>query len=262
VTDGEKAADRLAHVLQASRMVLYSCEPHGDLATTFVSENVTDVLGYNPEELTSDSTFWGKRVHPDDLPRVKPAMDQLFERGSNAWEYRFLRSDGAYRWMREDARLLRDAGGAPLEIVGTWQDVTDRREAEELIQRQASALNELSTPLIPVSDQVLVMPLVGTLDTARVKQIMIALLEGVSRARASAAILDITGVTVVDSQVANALIQAAKAVRLLGAEVVLTGIRPEVARTLVGLGVDLEGIVTRSTLQGGIEHAMGQSPER
>ena len=82
-----------------------------------------------------------------------------------------------------------------------------------------------------------------------------------SERRASAVILDITGVSVVDTQVANALLQAAKAVRLLGAQVVLTGIRPDVARTLVGLGVDLIDIVTRGTLQAGILYAVEHSED-
>ena len=85
-----------------------------------------------------------------------------------------------------------------------------------------------------------------------------SLLEGVASSRAQTAILDITGVPVVDTQVANALVRAAQSVKLLGAQVVLSGIRPEVAQTLVGLGVDLSGIVTSSTLQSGIAHAIAK----
>jgi rsbT co-antagonist protein RsbR len=85
------------------------------------------------------------------------------------------------------------------------------------------------------------------------------LLEGIAGSGASVAILDITGVALVDTQVANALIRAAQAVNLLGAQVVLTGIRPEVAQTLVGLGVELGGIVTRSSLQSGIAYALERS---
>ena len=100
------------------------------------------------------------------------------------------------------------------------------------------------------------MPLVGAIDSRRVTQIMETLLTGVSTSRASTVILDITGVMIVDTQVANALVQASQAVGLLGAQVVLTGIRPEVAQTLVGLGVDLRGIITRSTLRDGINYAL------
>jgi anti-anti-sigma factor len=118
-------------------------------------------------------------------------------------------------------------------------------------------LAELSTPLIPISDQVMVMPLIGALDSRRAQQVLETLLHGIAERGAQVAILDITGVSVVDTHVAKALIQAAQAVSLLGAKVVLTGIRPEVAQTLVGLGVDLRGIVTHSTLQSAISFALG-----
>jgi rsbT co-antagonist protein RsbR len=103
---------------------------------------------------------------------------------------------------------------------------------------------------------VVVMPLIGTLDSRRTQQVIDALLSGIATSRAQVAILDITGVPIVDTQVANAIIRGAQSVKLLGAQVVLTGIRPEVAQTLVGLGADLSGLVTHSSLQSGIAYAM------
>jgi PAS domain S-box-containing protein len=135
-------------------------------------------------------------------------------------------------------------------------EVERARLQEEVIRAQDAALAELSTPLIPISDTVMVMPLIGAMDSRRAQQVVDELLNGISQHHAQVAILDITGVPVVDTQVANGLIRAAQAVKLLGAQVVLTGIRPEVAQTLVGLGTSLEGIVTRSTLQSGIAFAM------
>jgi rsbT co-antagonist protein RsbR len=141
--------------------------------------------------------------------------------------------------------------------------VLGKREAEEravlqerIIQAQAATLAELSTPLIPINDQVMVMPLIGAIDTGRARQMLDAVLHGIENSRVEVVIVDITGVTVVDTQVAATLIHAAQAVRLLGAQMVLTGIRPEVAQTLVGLGVKLTDIVTHSTLQSGIAFAM------
>jgi anti-anti-sigma factor len=100
------------------------------------------------------------------------------------------------------------------------------------------------------------MPLIGAIDSSRAQQVIETLLAGVAASRATTAILDITGVQVVDTQAANALLRAAQAVKLLGAQVVLTGIRPEIAQTLVGLGLDLGGITTRATLQSGIAFAL------
>jgi len=147
------------------------------------------------------------------------------------------------------------------------RDVVERSEAliqarEEVITAQKEALRELSTPLIPISDNVVIMPLIGTIDSSRAQQIIETLLHGVSSQRTRMAILDITGVLLVDTQVANVFIQAAQAASLLGAQVVLTGIRPEVSQTLVGLGIDLRGIVTRGTLQSGIAYAMSREEAR
>jgi rsbT co-antagonist protein RsbR len=113
----------------------------------------------------------------------------------------------------------------------------------------------LSAPVIPLSDDMLVMPLIGMLDARRMGQVTTVLLEEITRSRAAVAIVDITGVPAVDPAVADALVRAAQAVRLLGATVVLTGIRPELAQTLVEVGVDLQGIVTCGTLRSGIEYA-------
>jgi rsbT co-antagonist protein RsbR len=159
-------------------------------------------------------------------------------------------------WILVSAMPQLTAEGGVKQVVCTFTDITAHRRSEELRRSQAEALAELSTPLIPISDDVVVMPLVGVLDTRRAQLVQITLLAGVAERRARIAILDITGVSFVDTQVANALIQAAKSVRLLGAQMVLTGIRPTVAQTLVGLGVDLSGIVTQGTLQSGITFAL------
>ena len=145
----------------------------------------------------------------------------------------------------DNARLFEETQRALQEV----------REASEQQQLLLDTVRELSTPLVPLSDQVLVLPLVGTVDSRRAQQIMEVLLGGVAERRARVVILDITGVPVVDTNVANYLLQATQALRLVGAECVLVGITPEVAQTVVELGVDLRTLVTRSDLQGGIEYA-------
>jgi PAS domain S-box-containing protein len=148
-------------------------------------------------------------------------------------------------------------------VIGTVRDITERKQAEveraemqaAIIKAQAAALVELATPLIPLSDHVVAMPLIGAIDTQRAAQVLEALLHGIEQHKARVAILDITGVPIVDTQVAHALIQAAQAAQLLGARTILTGIRPEVAQTLATLGVDLRSILTLGTLQSGIAYA-------
>ncbi|MBC8074526.1 MAG: PAS domain-containing protein [Chloroflexales bacterium] len=159
---------------------------------------------------------------------------------------------------------LADADGHVYAIGNIVTDITDQKRAEheqlalreEIIAGQQSALRELSTPLIPIAKGVVAMPIVGAIDSRRAQQIMESLLEGISALQAETAILDITGVRVVDTQVAQALLQAAKAAELLGAQVVLTGIGAEVAQSLVQLGADMSSIVTRSNLQAGIAFAL------
>lgn len=121
---------------------------------------------------------------------------------------------------------------------------------------QKVALQELSASLIPVVDKVSIMPLVGTIDTERAKLIMENLLEGVVQQRAEVVLLDITGVPVVDTMVAHHIIQAADAVRLVGAKCMLVGIRPEIAQTIVALGINLSDFTTTSTLRRGMQEAL------
>ncbi len=131
---------------------------------------------------------------------------------------------------------------------------------EQVIAMQHMTLQELSTPLMPITGDVIAMPLIGAIDSDRAQQIIDTLLQGVSQQRTRIVILDITGVQVVDTQVANALIRAAQAVQLLGAQVILTGIRPEIAQTLVSLNIRLDHLVTLNSLQDGIAYALYQRP--
>jgi anti-anti-sigma factor len=165
------------------------------------------------------------------------------------------------REVREDEyALLHDTAGVlSLQLANRRlqtqldRELDDLHHAEAIINAQASTLAELSTPLIPLTSTVLVLPLVGAVDSNRAQQILETLLEGVQHHNAHTAIIDITGLPIIDTHVAGALINAAQAVRLLGAEVIITGIRPEVAQTLVSIGIDLSSIITYGALQHAIE---------
>jgi anti-anti-sigma factor len=127
-----------------------------------------------------------------------------------------------------------------------------------VIVAQHIALRDVSSPLCPLTSDVLLMPLVGAIDNDRAKLIMNTLLQGVAANRARIVILDITGVPEMDAQVAAALLRSAQAVRMLGAQLVLTGISTQMAQALVHLGVDLSALITRGSLQGGITYAFGE----
>jgi ribose transport system substrate-binding protein len=165
-----------------------------------------------------------------------------------------------------DVRLITKATllDATLDMVQIFptvlRDLVDSTQAQEQLQNEVIAtqrrlIQELSTPLIPVSDSVLVVPLIGAIDTLRAAQITTSLLEAVSQEGVEVLIIDITGVAVVDTSVVNYLLQTTRAAQLLGATVALVGIKPEIAQTIVQLGIDLSSIVTYSTLQAGLEYA-------
>ncbi|MCK1995499.1 RsbT co-antagonist protein RsbRA [Peribacillus muralis] len=137
------------------------------------------------------------------------------------------------------------------EIVNIYTQTWERT-----VSMQRMALQELSAPLIPVLEGITVMPLIGTIDTERAKQIMENLLTGVVKHRSEVVLIDITGVPVVDTMVAHHIIQAAEAVRLVGAKCILCGIRPEIAQTIVNLGINLNEVITKNTLKKGIEVAL------
>ncbi len=194
---------------------------------------------------------------------VQTNFQQLIEQGVVRVTTRLRRSDGSVIPVGTVTYWLDGPNGSNV-IISFVRDLTEeqRRERErqelqeQVIRAQQAALRELSTPLIPIAEGVVVMPLIGSVDSNRAQLVVETLLSGVAEQHASTAIIDITGVPVIDTQVANALIRAAQAVKLLGAQVILTGIRPEVAQTLVNLGVDLSDVITRSTLQSGIAEAL------
>jgi rsbT co-antagonist protein RsbR len=140
------------------------------------------------------------------------------------------------------------------ETARTASEAAEREAASRLaiIEEQRETIRDMSVPVLPLDKQSLVMPLIGTLDTQRLTQIQEQALRWLESSRARRLLLDITGVPIIDSQVAQGLIRVVHAARLLGAEVVLVGIRPEVAQTIVSLGLDLRDIKTFSSLQAGI----------
>jgi rsbT co-antagonist protein RsbR len=139
------------------------------------------------------------------------------------------------------------------------RDLVERLQEANATQDQLrEAIQELSTPIIPLYTGVLAVPLVGRVDSQRAQVLTEALLEAIAREQAEIVLLDITGVAVVDTNVANHLIQTARAAGLLGSQVVLVGISAEVAQTLVQLGLDLGQLVTLSNLQSGLEYALSR----
>jgi len=121
---------QLEDLLDASPAVVYRCQPGGDYPATFISKNIRRQLGYEPEEFTDDPKFWAEHIHPEDRHTVFDGLRHSFKKGQHSHEYRFMHKDGTYRWMRDELRLVYDADGRPLDIVGNWIDITERKLTE------------------------------------------------------------------------------------------------------------------------------------
>jgi rsbT co-antagonist protein RsbR len=244
----------------------------------FAKSPAGDYLYANPEFARSVDRPPEAIVGRDDFFLFEPAIAEDIQRHDAA----VLAEGGPL--LREDAGVgpdadriystlkfpLRGDDGEVVAICGIINDLTEVRRSEReraalqqrVIASQQQALAEMSTPLIPVAHGVLVMPLIGKVDPDRAERIMEVLLAGVAAQRARAVILDITGVRAIDTTVADSLLRAARSVELLGAEAILTGVGPTIAQTLVGLGVDLRGLVTLGDLHSGVRHAMRRTDTR
>ncbi|NER45128.1 MAG: PAS domain S-box protein [Symploca sp. SIO1A3] len=126
--------ERLQYLLHSSPAVIYSVKASGDRRTTFVSENISALVGYEAREFLEDANFWHNHVHPEDIQNLLSRLPQLFEQGFNSHEYRFQHQEGTYRWLYDQQRLVRDATGNPIEFVGYWVDISDRKQAEQELQ--------------------------------------------------------------------------------------------------------------------------------
>lgn len=163
--------------------------------------------------------------------------------------------------VEDDDGALRGVGTVAIDVTSEQRATVERaaREADLVIRAQEAMIRELASPLLPISEHVVAMPIVGTIDDARAEQMVETLLDGITRHAARVAILDITGVRIVDTRVAHVLVQTAQAAKLLGTQVVVTGMRPAIAQTLVDLDADLQGVVTLGTLRAGIAWAIRNS---
>ncbi|KQP44189.1 STAS domain-containing protein [Pseudorhodoferax sp. Leaf274] len=143
-----------------------------------------------------------------------------------------------------------------LDTMAQWTATAFQRTREELINRQQEELLELSTPVIKLWEGVLAVPMIGTLDSSRTQMVMEALLQKIVDTESELAIIDITGVPTVDTLVAQHLLKTVTAIRLMGADCIISGVRPQIAQTIVHLGVDLQGVTTKSSLAAALALAL------
>jgi rsbT co-antagonist protein RsbR len=165
--------------------------------------------------------------------------------------------------------LQKEFGGNPAQLTDSlWKTTTlldklglfsieaFQKSREEVIRRQQQDMLELSTPVVKLFEEIIALPLIGTLDSARTQVVMENLLENIVSSSASIAILDITGVPTVDTQVAQHLLKTVAAARLMGADCIISGVRPQIAQTIVHLGVELQNVTTKATMADALKVAL------
>ena len=125
---------RLETLVNASPIAMFSCRAGGDFGTTFVTEGVRTLWGYEPEEFLRHPGFWADRIHPDDIAAVYGHLARVLERGTHSYDYRFRTKSGEYRWTHDELRLVKDEAGNPVEIAGYCFDITEQKLAEAALR--------------------------------------------------------------------------------------------------------------------------------
>ncbi|MFW9903828.1 MAG: PAS domain S-box protein [Candidatus Thorarchaeota archaeon] len=138
-----KTKTRLQFLLKSSPAVIFSCEPWGNFQTTFMSENVREITGYDAREFVIDPKFWTNGIHPDDKQRSVEIFEGIVHSEHYTQTYRFKHKNGFYLWMMDEATLIRDKQGNPIEIVGYWTDITKQKEAEEKLRKSEEEYRSL-----------------------------------------------------------------------------------------------------------------------
>ncbi|MAU13003.1 MAG: hypothetical protein CL607_24505 [Anaerolineaceae bacterium] len=244
-----------------------------DLSSEFIvaNESIAKSMGISgPESAIGKSDF---DFYPQELAQKYYEDEQKFlKSGKQSLTLEQDRLDtvtGEKGTILTSKMIFRDEDGEVAGLIGIGRDITELKRAQEALkeqlelnQSQREVLEELSTPIIPITDHIIVMPLIGAIDTARARNIMRSLLAGITQHNAKVIILDITGVPLVDTGVADHLNRTIQAARLKGSETIVTGISDAVAETIVDLGIDWSNLDTVHDLQSGLKIALRRLRDR
>ncbi|WP_437972106.1 PAS domain-containing protein [Sorangium sp. So ce260] len=258
----KESEERFALAVQGSRDGLWDW----NLATgdAYYSERFKDILGCEDGALIDSTESFLRLVHDEDRDRVAAALrGHLERREPYDVEFRRRTDAGELRWICSRGQALWDEQGKATRMAGSLSDITARKRAEavlrdklDIIERQQEAIRQLSTPIIEVWDGVITMPVFGAVDERRAEQMMDVLLQAIVRTGCRSAIIDLTGADGIDHRTGDHIMRLVHAVELVGVRGIVVGIRPEVAQTIVSIGVDLSRIITLANLRDALVHCM------
>ncbi len=216
-----------------------------------------ELLGYDYDSAEMNGMSLEKLWPDEDVHILHDTAIPAAKAGQWRGEAPHVRKDGSVFVASITLYPLRNEEGEIAHYAKIIRDITEQKEQQQMIEEQSRAIMDMSTPVIKLWDEVILMPLIGVVDTSRTSQMLDALLTAVVDSEAKVAVLDVTGVPVIDTSVARHLLQAVDSSRILGAEVVITGFSPEAAQTLAQIGVDFSALRTRGSLRAGIDEAFG-----
>ena len=251
--EGVASQAYLASIVECSDDAIYGKTLDGTILSW--NRGAERIYGYSAAEMV------GRPVSvlvPPNKPDEVPAILEKVRRGERVshFETTRVRKDGEVIDLSLNVSPIRDASGQIVGASTTARDITEQKRMREALAERAKEILDVSTPVLQVWEGVVVAPFIGTLDTQRAQQFMERLLDKIVQTNSAVALLDVTGVPAIDTRTAQHLIETITSVRLLGAQAILTGVRPAIAQTLAHLGINLADVVTRSSLAAGLRVAL------
>ena len=271
IAEGERMGE-LTRIIYSLSSPTFVISP--DHKVIYWNKALESLTGKKEEELRGTDRHW-TAFYEEERPCLVDLvvdgrideLDQRYDKWSKS-KYvpdgyqaeKWLRIRGGERYILFTAAPVYDGEGNLIAGVETFEDITERKKLEkrleDTVKKLKASQEELSTPVVQIWDKTLALPLIGVVDSLRAQKIMETLLNRIVETQSEMVILDITGVSSIDTQVVNHLIKTIQAAKLLGAECVITGIKPKVAQTMIQLGLDMESFPTRRSLRDGLMYAL------